>query len=116
MSDGEQLALSGMPTPRRRRASTPGPTAQELPVAEVVVERSQPHLDRVFEYSVPAAMSDVARPGVRVRVRFGGQDLDGYLVARRATPTHGGTLAPLRRVVSPEPVLTGPVLALARAV
>lgn len=116
MDGGEQLALSGLPAPRRRRAPASVPIAEHLPVAEVVVERSQPHLDRVFEYAVPAALAEVARPGVRVRVRFGGQDLDGYLVARHATPTHGGALAPLRRVVSPERVLDDDVLALARAV
>lgn len=113
---GEQLALSGLPSPRRRRVAVAVPITEHLPVAEVVVERSQPHLDRVFEYAVPVAFADQARPGVRVRVRFGGQDLDGYLLARRATATHGGVLTPLRRVVSPERVLDDDVLALARAV
>src|SRR5690606_19345629 len=103
-----QLTLAGLPAPRpprpARRKPT-GPVAVHLPVAQVVVDRSQPHLDRVFEYAVPEALSETARPGVRVKVRFGGQDLDGFVVARTATAGHEGALTPLRRVVSPEVVL-----------
>ncbi|GMA85095.1 hypothetical protein GCM10025868_03450 [Angustibacter aerolatus] len=93
----------------------PGPAAVD-PVAEVVVDVGLPHLDRPFEYLVPEPMSDAAVPGARVRVRFGGQDLDGFVVARRAEAEHVGRLAPLRRVVSPEPVLGPGLLALCRAV
>ncbi len=74
------------------------------------------HLDRPFEYAVPASLADDARPGVRVKVRFAGQDLDGFLLERRAEAEHEGRLAPLRRVVSPEPVLVPAVLAAVRAV
>jgi len=90
--------------------------APPLPVAAVVVDTGLPHLDREFEYSVPPEMDASAVPGARVRVRFAGRDLDGFVVERRARPQHGGRLAPLRRVVSPEPVLTLELLAVARAV
>jgi len=90
--------------------------AAHLPVAQVVVDRSQPHLDRVFDYAVPETLSTACQPGVRVRVRFGGKDVDGFCVARRERSDHDGDLAPLRGVVSPEVVLTPTVLALARAV
>ncbi len=83
-------------------------------MARVVVDRSQPHLDREFDYAVPASMADTAQPGTRVRVRFGGQDVDAFCVARVDGSDH--ELAPLRRVVSPEPVLAPQVLGLARAV
>ena len=86
------------------------------PVAAVVVDTSLAHLDRTFEYSVPPQMAETAVPGARVRVRFAGRDLDGFVVERRTRSEHEGRLAPLRRVVSPEPVLTAEVLALARAV
>jgi primosomal protein N' (replication factor Y) len=86
------------------------------PVAAVVVETPLAHLDRVFEYSVPAELDADAVPGARVRVRFSGRELDGFVVERRAAPQHDGRLTPLRRVVSPEPVLTPEVLALSRAV
>ncbi|MER7070122.1 primosomal protein N' [Terrabacter sp. NPDC000476] len=86
------------------------------PVAAVVVETPLAHLDRVFEYAVPDELADDAVPGARVRVRFSGRELDGFVVERREAPEHDGRLTPLRRVVSPEPVLTPEVLALCRAV
>jgi primosomal protein N' (replication factor Y) len=101
---------------RRRRPKPPPSAAAELPVARVAVDVPLPHLDRPFDYLVPQSMADDARPGVRVRVRFAGQDVDGWLLERAATSEHPGRLAPLRRVVSAEPALTPQVLALARAV
>jgi hypothetical protein len=83
----------------------PGPAAVD-PVAEVVVDVALAHLDRPFEYLVPEPMAAAAVPGARVRVRFAGQDLDGYVIARKASADHAGRLAPLRRVVSAEPVLS----------
>lgn len=116
--DAEQLdqpVLPGMPRSRRRRRA-PFASAAELPVARVVVDRPQPHLDRLFDYLVPAAEADRVRPGVRVKVRFAGQDVDGWVVARVEESDHDGTLTPLRRVVSDEVVLTPQVLELARLV
>ena len=51
-------------------------------------------------------MAETAVPGARVKVRFAGQDLDGFVVDRRREAEHEGRLTPIRRVVSPEPVLT----------
>jgi primosomal protein N' (replication factor Y) len=110
-----QPALTGL-APRRRRVREPLPVAARLPVAQVIVDRSQPHLDRLFDYAVPESLAEAARPGVRVRVRFGGKDVSGFCVARRERSEHDGDLAPLRGVVSPEVVLTPEVLSLAHAV
>jgi len=85
------------------------------PVAEVVVDSGLAHLDRTFEYAVPPELAETAVPGARVRVRFAGRDLDAFVVERLAAGHHGGPLSPLRRVVSPEPVLTPELLALCRA-
>ena len=85
-------------------------------MAVVLVDVGLAHLDRPFEYAVPEALADTAVPGARVRVRFAGQDVDGFVLERRAEAEHEGRLAPLRRVVSPEPVLTPALLALGRAV
>src|SRR3984957_7374935 len=57
-----------------------------------------------------------ATPGGRVRVRFAGQRVDGYLLDRAAESAHQGRLARLERVVSPEPVLSPEIMALAREV
>jgi primosomal protein N' (replication factor Y) len=90
--------------------------ADELPIARVCVDVSLPHLDRPFDYLVPAELSAEARPGTRVRVRFAGQLVDGWLLERAAGSDHDGRLAYLERLVSPEPVLTDEVARLARAV
>ena len=91
----------------------PEPTG--LPVAQVVVDSGLAHLDHPFDYLVPAALEDSALPGARVRVPFAGRELDGFVVGRSG-PVHTGRLAELRRVVSPEPVLTPALLSLCRAV
>src|SRR6266545_2485343 len=96
-----------------RAAREPAPVA---PVAKVCVDVSLSHLDRPFDYLVPAELDAVAVPGVRVRVRFAGQLVDGYLIARADGSAHPGRLTYLDRVVSPEPVLGPEVVALARAV
>lgn len=98
--------------------SPPGDGATPVvdPVARVLVDVGLPHLDRPFEYSVPAVLAETAVPGARVRVRFAGQDVDGYVLGRADTAEHGGALTPLRRVVSPEAVLTPALLALCSAV
>jgi primosomal protein N' (replication factor Y) (superfamily II helicase) len=90
--------------------------SERLPVARVAVDISLAHLDRPFDYLVPASMDEVAVPGVRVRVRFAGQLVDGYLLQRTQTSDHQGKLARLGRVISPEPVLTPEIFDLARAV
>lgn len=108
----EQPALAGL-APRRRTRRAPEATTDHLPVAQVVVDRPVPHLG-VFDYAVPASMAASAVPGTRVKVRLGHQDVDGYCVGRLPGSEH--TLLPLRRVVSPEVVLTSPVLDLCRAV
>ena len=112
----EQLAL--LATAGRRRARprpVEGPAATD-PVAGVVVEVGLAHLDRVFDYTVPESMAESARPGVRVRVRFAGRDVGGYVVDRRPEADHPGRLAPLRRVVSDEVVLPPDLLDLCRDV
>lgn len=115
--EGEQLELI-QPSARSRPKPVSGgePIADMDPVASVLVDTGLAHLDRPFEYLVPAAMADGVAPGVRVKVRFAGQDLDGFVVSRTADAEHEGRLAVIRRLVSPEPVLTPSVLEAARAV
>ncbi|GAA5102416.1 primosomal protein N' [Haloechinothrix salitolerans] len=90
--------------------------APSLPIARIYVDVGLPHLDRTFDYRVADTQHDDAVVGCRVRVRFAGQLVDGYLVERADTTDHTGRLAYLERVVSPEPVLTPEIATLARAV
>ncbi|MET7656718.1 MULTISPECIES: primosomal protein N' [unclassified Streptomyces] len=131
----EQLALI-RESVRRAKAPRAKPRtwrgaalAEELPVARVLVDKGVLHLDRYFDYAVPADLDADAQPGVRVRVRFGagrgrvrdgrregGGLIDGFLVERLAASDYSGPLAALAQVVSPEPVLSQELLGLARAV
>jgi primosomal protein N' (replication factor Y) len=100
----------------KERAAVPFEAAPELPVARVLVDVPLAHLDRPFDYLVAASMHDLVRPGSRVKVRFAGQDVDGFVVERVAESEHAGRLAPLRRAVSAEPVLAADVATLVAAV
>ena len=80
-------------------------------MAQVAVDTPLPHLDRPFDYAVPDGAG--CPPGCRVRVRFAGRLVDGYVLSRSASSAH--RLAPLK-VVSPEVVLTPEVAQVARAV
>jgi primosomal protein N' len=90
--------------------------AASLPVAQVAVDVSLPHLDRPFEYLVPESLAEAATVGCRVRVRFAGRLTGGFVLKRTADSEHQGRLGYLERVVSPEPVLTPEIAGLARAV
>lgn len=117
-SSSRQLALLAGDTARKARRTLPSDSdfAPDDPVVRVAVDVPLPHLDRPFDYAVPAHLHDLLRPGVRVKVRFAGQDVDGFVLERAADTEHSGALTPVRRVVSAEPVLTAPLLALCRAV
>ncbi|HET6154139.1 MAG TPA: primosome assembly protein PriA, partial [Marmoricola sp.] len=109
-ADG-QLSLPGLVRAEARKAKPPAEKkavarAETDPIARVLVDLPLAHLDRPFDYAVPATMDDEAVPGVRVKVRFAGQDVDGYVVERVAATEHQGRLQYLRRVVSAEPVLS----------
>jgi primosomal protein N' (replication factor Y) len=100
----------------RARTGRRGPPAEHLPVARIAVDVPLAHLDRPFDYLVPERLAAAAVPGCRVRVRFAGQLTGGYLLERAAASEHPGRLAYLERVVSPEPVLSPEIAALAREV
>jgi primosomal protein N' (replication factor Y) len=131
VTDGEgEEQLELIPALARARARAAAATAQTaakersasfeaaptLPVARVLVDVPLAHLDRPFDYLVPASMHEQVVVGSRVKVRFAGQDVDGFVVGRVAESDHPGRLMPLRRAVSAEPVLTPDVAALVGAV
>jgi primosomal protein N' (replication factor Y) len=105
--------LQGFPS---RTPQAGPPLAARHPVARVLVESPLPHLDRPFDYSVPAGLDAAAQAGVRVKVKFNGQELGGFILERAAESDAGHTLVPLYKVISPVPVLTPAVRDLASAV
>lgn len=113
--------LPGLVRARARNVKAPAKqkafeAAAVDPVARVLVDIPLAHLDREFDYAVPESMAEAAVPGARVKVRFAGQDVDAFVVARVASSDHTGRLQPLRRVVSAESVLSPEVAALSSAV
>jgi len=85
-------------------------------VARVLIDSPLPQLDRLFDYGIPASMVETALPGVRVRVplRSAGRIADGYIVELGPPGDYTGALSELDEVVSPIPVLSSEVWALAR--
>ena len=98
----KQGELLELPEPGLRTVTVAG---VRDPVARVLLDSPVPHLDRTFDYLVPAAMAQQALPGTRVMVRFGEQEMRGWIWERGSTTTHIGRLSALRRVVSDLPVL-----------
>ena len=129
-SEEDVLALPGMPDaepappapPARPRRTPATPKHNErLParsrsVAKVAVDVSLPHLDRPFDYRVPVQLDEAAVVGARVRVRFAGRMVDGFVLERADTSDHDGRLGWLDKVVSPEPVLSAELAELCRTV
>ncbi|MDX6275897.1 MAG: hypothetical protein QOJ72_25 [Nocardioidaceae bacterium] len=115
-ADGEQLQLVPAPRARKPKAKPKVEATAQLPVARVVVDTGLSHLDRLFDYLVPSSLDTETVPGCRVKVRFAGRLVDGFVIERVEETDHEGRLAFLAKVVSPEPVLHPEVLDLARAV
>lgn len=105
LGDGGGLSLRGGLTP-----------APSRPVAKVLLETAVPHLARTFDYGVTHDQDAEAVAGVRVRVRFSGRLVSGFLLERTDGTDVVGPLAPLERVVSSLPVADARVIDLARAV
>ena len=115
MTEPEQLALVASTVRTARVRTEPGP-AEVDPVARVCVDVALPHLDRPFDYLVPAPMAATAVPGTRVRVRFSGKLVDGWVLQRVAASGHTGRIERVAKVVSADPVLAPEVADLARVV
>ena len=85
-------------------------------MARVVVDVPLAHLDRPFDYGVPEKFADTVQAGCRVRVRFSGQLVDGFVLETGGSTEFTGKLLPLAHVPSGEPVLTPQVARLLRAI
>jgi len=93
-----------------------GEAAEPTSVVQVRIDSQVPHLDRPFDYLVPASLTESVEVGSRVRVRFAGRLMTAYVVATDVTTDHPGELRPIERAMGPEPVLTDDTLKLVQAV
>lgn len=82
------------------RPPTPGA------VARVILDLDIPHLDRPFDYSIPKDMAVGLQVGSLVRVKWGAQRFNAWVVEVAAKSEHGGPLAPILRLLSAEPLFT----------
>jgi Primosomal protein N'' (replication factor Y) - superfamily II helicase len=87
-------------------------------IARVLIDSPLPQLDRLLDYRVPERLAEDAVPGVRVTVplRTAGRLASGYLIELADSADFDGSLSEVETVVSPVPVLTPQVWALARKV
>ncbi len=86
--------------------------------ARVILDSPLPQLDRLFDYSIPDDLSNDISAGVRVTVplRTAGRICKGFVESITPRPEFTGTLTAIESVVSPIPVLSPEIWALARAV
>ncbi len=113
---GSRTQAGAVARAARARVAGARVAAGLLPVARVLVDVPLAHLDRPYDYLVAEQDAATALPGARVRVRFAGRLVGGYVVERLAESDHEGRLGFVERVVSAEPVLSGEVAQLVRGV
>lgn len=101
---------------RQRAPKIQGKPATNSPVARVLVDTGVFHLDQEFDFLVPEELSEIATPGVSVRVPFNGRKCDGFIVGRANSSAHVGRMQYIEKVNHETPLLTSSILNLSRAV
>lgn len=71
-------------------------------------------VDKLFTYTIPASLAGRVTPGCRVLVPFGRRKMTGYVVSLRARRPGRLKLKSLSGLIDEEPLLTAPLLDLAR--
>ena len=80
--------------------------------AQVIVDLSSSEVDRLFTYAVPSEMWP--QPGQQVEVPFGPRTLEGFVVSLTdETDVPPEKLKPLKRILTPEPVILPEMMELA---
>ncbi|MDD9802750.1 MAG: primosomal protein N' [Deltaproteobacteria bacterium] len=98
----------------RASAAQADSTAAATGVAAVARVALPLPLDRLFDYAVPAALSNAAQAGCRVRVSAGRRRLNGIIV-ERVCDSQEPKLREIEAVLDAEPVLTAALLGVLRA-
>ena len=84
-------------------------------VVSVAVDRAAFHFDKLYSYTVPAALTGEVRVGARVLVPFGGGNRKRQaLVLEKGERASTEGLKPITALLDPEPLLTGEMLELVR--
>ncbi|PRZ16115.1 primosomal protein N' family DNA-binding protein [Nesterenkonia sandarakina] len=104
-------SLAPQPAPQ-----LPAGATEDLPVAEVLLESAVPHLDRPFDYVVPIDLAEKIVPGCRVKLRFSGREMTGYVLRRKQEASTASRLSLITKLVTALPVLSEDILSLAQQV
>ncbi|MBR4414521.1 MAG: hypothetical protein IKS59_04290 [Aeriscardovia sp.] len=89
---------------RKKKQAHPLQAASSLPIARIILNLQAEHFDTVFDYLIPEKFDALIQPGVRVRVHFGNQQVNGIVWERvdKSNTTH--TLRFIDRILSPFPL------------
>ena len=101
---------------RQRAPKIQGRPATNSPIARVLVDTGVFHLDQEFDFLVPEELSEMAIPGVSVRVPFNGRKCDGLIVGRANSSAHIGRMQYIDKVNNETALLTSSVLNISRAI
>lgn len=83
--------------------------------AQVIVDVPTYHVDRPFDYRVPAKFASIIEPGMRVHVPFGRRSVLGFVVGLSSTTeVPQNKLKSITALLDLEPVITSELLALAK--
>lgn len=83
--------------------------------AEIIVDVATYHVDRSFDYAVPAEWHAVIEKGCRVKVPFGPRNVLGFVVGlKNDTEVPANKIKPIAQILDIEPVFTEEMLKLAK--
>lgn len=72
-----------------------------LPIASVLVDTPVSHLEGIYDYLIPAHLSETATVGTKVLIEFGKGRTEGLLLARKAESEQATRLKPILDLASP---------------
>ncbi|MFM2116398.1 MAG: hypothetical protein RIQ80_497 [Actinomycetota bacterium] len=87
---------------------------QHLPIAKVILDIALPHLDHPFDYEIPLELDQSCQPGVKVKVKFAGRNLDGWVIERAKPTLENKKLSIIEKVISEIPVLKPEIIDVCR--
>ena len=90
--------------------------AMDRPIAQILVDTPAIHLESTYDYLVSEEMSQAVVPGALVKVPFGSQEVQGYVIERLAETTVTSALKYVDAVITPLSILSPNLLKLLTSV
>jgi primosomal protein N' (replication factor Y) len=86
------------------------PVADQLPIAEVLVDTPVSHLERIYDYLVPLHLANSAIYGTKVVVPFGNTQVDGLILGRKTSTEQIKSLKMIIDLTSPSGLISKQVI------